>query len=329
MSAVLQIGLQVVPTMPVAELIETVQVAEGLGYDYCMVADEGLMHDIYVVLGLLAESTTRIRLGAVTNCYTRHPAATAAALATVDDISDGRAFLTLVAGGTMVLDPLGLARIKPLARVRESVEMMRLLWSGEPVSWQGDVFGLNDAQLTAGCRRNIPIWIAARGPRLLELAGEVADGVVLMGKGDLGDALAIVDRGERAGSDDFARVYLDRLAYTPEMLAEAKTLYSYALMDSPDRVLRNIGLKQDQIDRLATAIRDGGPSAVAGLVTDEMVAGYQVVGDRDECRQTLAGLVDTHGLDIFMINIISPGLEANKGLLTDVVSMTTKGDLSR
>ncbi len=328
MNAPLSLGLQVIPTMPVAELIETVQAAEGLGFDYCMVADEGLMHDIYVVLGLLAESTSSIRLGAVTNCYTRHPAATAAALATVDDVSGGRAFLTLVAGGTMVLEPLGLAREKPLTVVRESIEMMRLLWSGEPVSWEGNVFGLNNAQLTAGCRRDIPIWIAARGPRLLELAGEVADGVVLMARGDLGDALEIVGRGERADTDDFARVYLDRLAYTPEMIAEAKTLYSYALMDSPDRLLKNIGLDQAQVDRLTDAIRDGGPSAVTGLVTDEMVAGYQVVGDRDECRRTLVGLVDTHGLDAFIINIISPGLEANQGLLADVVSMTTRGGVS-
>ncbi len=323
MGTPLGLGLQIVPTMPVAELVETVRVAEEIGYDYCMVADEGLMHDVYVVLGLLAESTSRIKLGAVTNGYTRHPAATAAALATVDDVSEGRAFLTLVAGGTMVLEPLGLSRDKPLSVVRDSVEMMRRLWSGDEVNWSGKRFALNQAQLTAGCGRQIPIWVAARGPMLLELAGDITDGVVLMGKGDLGDALELVDRGKQARTGEFTRVYLDRLAYTPEMIAEAKTLYSYALMDSPDRMLRNIGLDQDQIDRLAAAIRVGGPSAVNELVTDAMVEGFQVVGTREECRDTLAGLVETHGLDVFMINIISPGLEANRGLLDDVMAMAS------
>ncbi len=294
-----------------------------------MVADEGLMHDVYVVLGLLAESTSRIKLGAVTNGYTRHPAATAAAMATVDDISGGRAFLTLVAGGTMVLEPLGLSRDKPLSVVCESVELMRRLWSGDEVDWNGKRFALNKAQLAAGRGRQIPIWVAARGPLLLELAGEITDGVVLMGKGDLGDALELVDRGKQARTEEFTRVYLDRLAYTPEMLAEAKTLYSYALMDSPDRMLRNIGLDHSQIDRLAAAIRDGGPSAVNELVTDEMVEGYQVVGTREECRDTLAGLVETHGLDVFMINIISPGLEANRGLLEDVLAMASGEGRSR
>jgi len=326
MSAHFGLGLQIVPTMSVDELIKTVQAAEELGYQYCMVADEGLMYDIWVVLGILANSTSSIRLGAVTNGYTRHPAATAAAAATVDQVSGGRAFLTLVAGGTMVLEPLGLARDKPLTVMHDSIEIMRRLWSGETVEFRGEVFSLSDARLEAGGRHDIPIWVAARGPRLLRLAGELADGVVLMGKGDLGDALEIVDQGHEARTGRFMRVYLDRMVFTPAMLAEAKHLYSYALMDSPDRMLRNIGLDQHQIETLAETIRVGGPSAVNDLVTDEMVEGYQVVGTRDECGRTLAGLVDSHSLDAFMINIISPGLEANKKLLADVVAMNLTGN---
>ena len=106
----LGLGLQIVPTMPVDELLDTVRLAEELGYDYCMVADEGLMHDVYAVLGAAAQTTSTIRLGVVTNPYTRHPAVTAAGVATINELSGGRAFITLVAGGTMVLEPLGLQR---------------------------------------------------------------------------------------------------------------------------------------------------------------------------------------------------------------------------
>jgi len=328
MSTPLGLGLQIVPTMAVEELVETVRVAEDLGYSYCMVADEGLMYDVWVVLGLLASSTSSIHLGVVTNGYTRHPAVTAAALATVNSVSDGRAFLTLVAGGTMVLEPLGLVRERPLAVVRDSIEIMRRLWSGESVDYRGEVFSLNSAKLETGARDEIPIWVAARGPRLLKLAGEMADGVVLMGKGDLGDALKIVDSGRGERSGPLTRVYLDRMAFNPEMLAEAKHLYSYALMDSPDRMLTNIGLDAGQIERLKVAIHEGGPSAVTGLVTDEMVEGYQVVGTRHECGRTLAGLIDSHRLDAFMINIITPGLAANTKLLTDIVEMNLAGEAS-
>ena len=104
------LGLQIVPTMGSDELIDIVVLAEELGYSYCMVADEGLMLDVYAVLGAAARATSTIRLGPVTNPYTRHPAATAAAVATIDEMSGGRAFVTLVAGGTMVLHPMGIER---------------------------------------------------------------------------------------------------------------------------------------------------------------------------------------------------------------------------
>ena len=187
-----RLGIQIIPHMPVGELIETVQAAEEMGYDYCLVADEGLMHDIYVVLGALAGNTSRITLGPVTNGYTRHPAVTAAAMATLQEASGGRALLELVAGGTMVLGPMGLERTGPYGTLADTITICQRLWSGEAITWEGSRYRLDGAQLTAGVQ-HIPIWVAARGDRILRLAAERADGVVLMVKADLGDALAIVD----------------------------------------------------------------------------------------------------------------------------------------
>ena len=306
-------GLQIIPTMPLAELVATIQIAEELGYTHCMVADEGLMHDVYAVLGVAAGATSTIRLGAVTNGYTRHPAATAAALATVDDLSDGRAFTTLVAGGTMVLAPMGIERRAPVGVLSDTIEVLRALWSGEAVTWQGDRFSLEGARLSSGAH-DIPIWVAARGERMLALAGDKADGIVLMAKSDLGDALERVARGGR----NLTRVYLDRLAYTPEMIAEAKELYAYAIMDSPKRMLENLGISDAAIAEMQTAMERGGPVAVAPLVTDEMVTSYQIAGTPDECRTALNALVARHDLDAFFVNITSPGLEANTSMLSDI-----------
>ncbi|MDH3754380.1 MAG: LLM class flavin-dependent oxidoreductase [Acidimicrobiia bacterium] len=310
------VGLQIIPTMPVGEVIETIQVAEGLGYDYCMVADEGFMHDVYTTLGAAAGVTDRIRLGAVTNGYTRHPAVAAAALATVNELSGGRAFVTLVAGGSMVLHPMGLDRTSPLAVMDDTIEMMRALWTGRAVTWQGRRFRLDGAQLSTG-PHDIPIWVGARGERLLRLAGEKADGVVLMAKADLGDALDEV----RRGGDRPTRIYLDRLAFTPEMIEEAKELYAYAIMDSPARTLGNLGIDDATIARMHQALESGGPAAVAPLVTDAMVAAYQIAGTRVQCRRALHDVVDVHRLDAFFVNIISPGLDANRELLGDVVDL--------
>jgi 5,10-methylenetetrahydromethanopterin reductase len=304
--------------MPVGELVDTIVAAEELGYEWCQVADEGLMADVWVALGAAAGRTSTIRLGAATNGYTRHPAATAAAAATLDELSAGRAFVTLVAGGSMVLAPMGIERRLPATVVAETIEIMRRLWSGEQVTWQGRVFGLEGARL-AGAGGPIPVMVAARGERMLEIAGRLADGVVLMAKADLGAAL---DRVEAvAGARMPTRVYLDRLVFDDAMLEEAKTLYTYAVMDSPDRMLASLGLDELSIRRLRTAMAAGGPAAAAALITPDMLARYQITGTRSQCRVELAELIAAHHLDMFMMNIISSGLAANLGLLTEVRSI--------
>jgi 5,10-methylenetetrahydromethanopterin reductase len=322
-----RLGLQLVPHLPVDEAVATVAAAEELGYDYCLVADEGLMHDVYVLLGMLAGGTDRIHLGPVTNGYTRHPAVTAAAMATLHEASAGRALLALVAGGTMVLDPLGIERIAPMDTVADTIDVCRRLWTGESVTWQGRRFSLGAAQLSAG-PQDIDIWVAARGDRLLRLAGEKADGAVLMVKADLADAVAVVETGRRRldARPRFTRVYLDRLAFTPEMVDEARALYSYALMDSPDRMLANLGLSGTEIEALRRALRDGGPPAVAGMVTDAMIANYQIAGTPEECRRSLAHMVREHDLDVFVMNVISPGLDANTELLREVRDIVHAAD---
>ena len=320
----LALGLQIVPTMGSAELIDTIVTAEELGYSYCMVADEGLMLDVYGVLGAAARATSTIRLGAVTNPYTRRPAATAAAIATVDEMSGGRAFVTLVAGGTMVLHPMGLERSAPLAMMADTIEALRLLWRGEPVTWQGRRLSLEGAQLATGTH-SIPIWVAARGERMLALAGTHADGLVLMVKSDLGDAFGLADQARTEASAPLTRVYLDRLAYKPEMIEEAKHLYGYAIMDSPPRILKNLGLNEAEIAGLKEAFTQGGPEAVGQLVTDELVASYQIAGTPAECRSQLQDLIGAHRLDAFFVNIISPGLSANHELLSEVVSIAAGG----
>lgn len=320
----LALGLQIVPTMPAAEIIETIQVAEALGYEYCMIADEGFMQDIYVCLGAAAGVTESIRLGVVTNGYTRHPAVTAAALATVNELSHGRAFVTLVAGGTMVLQPMGIERTRPLAVIDDTIAVLRSLWRGEPVDWQGKQLRLEGAQLSHG-QQSIPIWVAARGEKILELAGQQADGLVLMVKADLADAIDVAGRSGRR----LTHMYLDRLAFTPEMIEEARGLYGYAILDSPPRMLRNLGIDEATIEQMRVAFGRGGAAAIAPLVTDEMVAAYQIAGSPEQCRSQLEELIGQHGIDGFFINIIATGLEANRRLLDDVAEIVRGSRASR
>jgi len=310
-----QIGINIIPVMPVEELLQLIKAAEGIGYDYCLLADEGLTADVYAILAIAARETKHIKIGPVTNGYTRHPAVTAAAMATLNELAKDRTMLVMVAGGSVVLDTFGITREVPLTVVRESMEICRRLWSGEKVDWQGKRFTLANAQLELG-RQTIPIWIAGRGEKILELAGKEADGVLLMVKPDIGPALEIVERYENKP----LRIYMDRMAYTENMIADATRIFPYVLKDTPERQLRGF-LSEAEILQIRKAESEGGAVAVGKIITADMIKRYKIAGTPQECHQMIDEMEKAHHLDVFVLNITTPGLEQNIQMLKTVKSI--------
>jgi 5,10-methylenetetrahydromethanopterin reductase len=178
--AEVEYGVGLPPTSPVADLVAVAEEVERVGYRYLWVNDERLERDAFTVLAAMAQRTERIRIGpGVTNPYSRHPALIATATATLDELSGGRAVLGLGAGGTNHR-ALGIERRAPVGALRDSVELIRALWSGTTTTVEGDVVRARDAKLDFGAPRpRVPIYIGGRGPRVLELAGEIADGVIV------------------------------------------------------------------------------------------------------------------------------------------------------
>jgi 5,10-methylenetetrahydromethanopterin reductase len=308
-------GIHIVPLMPAEAVVEIGIAAERIGYDYCLVADEGFHPDVYACLGAIARETDTMRIGPATNGYTRHPAVTAAAIATIDELSYGRAFVMLLAGGSMVLSPMGIRRDRPYRVVADMVEVLRALWSGETVDWDGEKHCLRGAQLGSG-RHDIPIWITSRGPLLLTLAGRSADGVLLTVKPDLASALSIVDEASsEAGDRHPERIYLGRIAYTPEMVDEQRRTIGYVLMDSPERVLRSLGFDDAARQAVAQAALDQDPVGLTGLITGDLLHEYQINGTPEECSMGVASLVEEHGLDTVLVDVLSHDLDENLELL--------------
>ena len=314
----LKLGTVIIPVMPVDEVIETVVAAEQIGLEYCLVADESLMLDAHVALAAAARETSEIHLGPVTNGYTRHPAVTATAVASLDDLSRGRAVVTIVAGGSMALAPLGIARDAPVSVVGETVEVMKRLWSGEQVTWAGERFRLDNAMSGMG-PKDIPVWIAARGPRLLHLAGRSADGVVLEVKADLPEALALVGGGATDRIRRPERIYLDRLAYRPDLRVGAtSSVFVHVLMDSPARQLRALGLDDGQIEAFRSSYETDGPEQARSHIPDEAVLQHQIVGSPEQCSAVLRDLVTGLELDVFLFYLNHRGLAANIEMMEDV-----------
>lgn len=153
--------------------------AERLGYHSVWVP-ETWGRDAFLLLGAIAQRTDKIRLATgVVNIFSRSPAQLASAVATLNELSGGRAILGLGASGEKVIrDFHGIQFWRPVERMKESVEIIRLLLAGEKADHGGEIFRTKDFALNFRARE-APIYVAALGPRMTELAGKMADGIIL------------------------------------------------------------------------------------------------------------------------------------------------------
>jgi 5,10-methylenetetrahydromethanopterin reductase len=155
------------------DAVEWVKVAEATGFDIAGIADsQSLYRDVYAVEALVAVNTKTIRFGSrVINPITRHPAVAASAAATIEELAPGRTMVGIGTGDSSVdnisVRPAKHAELSAYVRtIRELLQTGRSIYNGAPcvLTW---------------FRGRIPIYLAASGPKTLQLAGEIADGVVI------------------------------------------------------------------------------------------------------------------------------------------------------
>jgi 5,10-methylenetetrahydromethanopterin reductase len=170
------------PTLEPARLADIAELAEGVGYDDFWLADERFFREVYACLTLCALRTRRIRLGpCVTDPYSRHPALTAMAIATLDEISGGRALLGIGAGVSGFRE-LGIEASRSAVALREAVELIRRLLTGEVVTVNGREIAFSDGRLDfMPMRSDVPIYIASQRAGGCRAAGRVADGAIMQG----------------------------------------------------------------------------------------------------------------------------------------------------
>lgn len=156
-----------------------VQAADAAGYEAAFIP-EAWGRDALVVLTHLAGLTRQIQLGTgIVNVYSRTPAAVAMAIASLDEVSGGRAVLGLGASGQAVIEGWhGVPFDRPLARIRDYVAIVRKIFNRDRGPYEGECFKLAPGFIlrSAPPRANLPIYLAALSPGAVRLAGEVADG---------------------------------------------------------------------------------------------------------------------------------------------------------
>jgi len=162
----------ILPNRPITDFVSWIAKADELGFGGVWVADsQSVFRDAFMALTLFAEHTRRMQLATgVTNVITRHPAVLAHSFATLDELSGGRAVLGVGVGESAIFT-IGQKPSK-LDRLEEVVTVIRSLLRGETVDFDGQELKVNWPP------RNVPVVLACTGPRSLQLAGRIADGVL-------------------------------------------------------------------------------------------------------------------------------------------------------
>lgn len=323
----LRIGVASLVETPMPDVAASAARLEELGYDDIWVPDERLLRNVYVSLATMATATGHVGLGtAVTNPYTRHPAMTAAAIATIDELSGGRTRLAMGAGGG--LNAYGIDRRTPVTALREATEIVRRLTSGETVDFRGKLFSLHGAHLDFPAVRRIPVYLAARGPKILQLAGEIADGAIIGGFADasgIAYAHRMIDRGlekaDRSAGD------VDRMAWlyvsaadNPQAARVAVSRIVLASLVTSRPILGDLGIElpaalRDHLDATGWAFPQVSPERAAELLPDHILDAFAVYGTPETCLRRL-NEIRSDGIDHVCFVLFPPAGQTVADLAT-------------
>jgi Coenzyme F420-dependent N5,N10-methylene tetrahydromethanopterin reductase and related flavin-dependent oxidoreductases len=283
-----------------------------LGLDICWVA-EAWGSDAPSTLGYLAARTERMLIGSgIMQLGIRTPVAVAQAALTLSDMSEGRFLLGLGPSGPQVIEGLhGVPFAKPLTRMRETVEIIRMAFAGEKVAYPGKTVQIplpggdgRPMRLSTVPNPDIPIYLATMSPKLLELTGEIADGwlgtsFVPEGSAayfdhlDAGLATAGRERADLDVCQGAEVAFAEDEDALREMVASRKKELAFSLggMGSATTNFYNNAYSRQGWADVAAAVRErwqgGDRDGAAGLVTDEMVLGTTLIGTEDMVRTRL------------------------------------------
>ncbi|MDG2427056.1 MAG: LLM class flavin-dependent oxidoreductase [Acidimicrobiales bacterium] len=290
---------------PITEAMEYVTYAEQRGFEAVWQADSRLVRDAVVPMAAFATCTDSIKIGSgVVDCWTRNPARLASTFSTLDDLAPGRIILGIGAWWEPLATKVGVRRRKSLTAIREIVEACRALLADETVTYDGDFVQLDGVELDYVYQdrrpKEVPIYIGATGDRMLELTGEIADGVVLnylvspeynrKAMDRLADGAARVGR----SVDDLDRPQLVVCSVAEtraEALDGARLMVTQYLGQQP-HIMKASGVPESLLEEIGRVLTWPATHeqvvAASKLVPDDVVQMICAAGTADEVREKVA-----------------------------------------
>ena len=300
-----RVALYLQDAHPIRQGMEFAQYAERAGFEAVWQAESRLVREATVPMAAFLSSTETIKVGSgVVNNWTRNPALLASTFATLDDLAPGRVILGIGAWWDPLAAKVGIVRHRPLLAMRETVAAVRGLLANETVTCSGEFVNLDGVELDYVHQerrpKDVPIYIGATGMQMMELTGEIADGVVLnylVSPEYNARALDHLETGaRRAGRsvDDLDRPQLvvcsldsDRTA----ALDAARLLVTQYLGQQP-HIMKASGVPAELLDEIGQVLTwpatEEEVAEASKLVPDEIVQMITASGTADECRAKVA-----------------------------------------
>jgi 5,10-methylenetetrahydromethanopterin reductase len=326
-------GLLFVGAPSVPEIVELAKRCEARGFDSVWMAETRMTRDAFVPMAAMAAATERIKVGSgIVNVYTRGPVVVAISFIGLEELAPGRILMGLGTGSPLVLAPQGVSFEKPLTRLREYCEVVPRLIRGEEVTYEGEAVRLDGARVEdllsqrggiGGPRTKLPLWLGVTGPRALEYAGEVADGVMLntcLPTDYVRDAVERIGCGAlRAGrSLDEIEIAMANATAPAASSKEGKRIAARFIalyLSLFPNIARATGLDEGLTATIRQSFEEGGLEAASELVEDDVVDRLTVAGTVDECR---ARLDEYRGAGV-QLPILAP-LEATMDLAVETLA---------
>lgn len=325
---VLKFGVEFVPMDSYWRTILYSIQAEKAGYDTVFVTDHYNNRSVYVILTNLAVYTRRVKFGpGVTNPYTSHPIITAQSVASLAEMAPGRVVCGLGSGDKTTLDQLGVERVKPLKAVREAVKIIKDATTTGKVKFDGEVFRVAGARMNFKPPTSIPVYVGAQGPKMLRLAAEVGDGVLINASHpkDFHEAMKHVREGaEKAGRrlDEIEVVAATSFSVAEDegsAVKAATPVVAFIVAGCPEQVLEAHGIRAEDAQRIRDAIVKGDFKGAFSAVTNDMIEAFSITGTPDRCVERIEELRKA-GVTLFITGSpIGPDVRASIKLFSERV----------
>jgi 5,10-methylenetetrahydromethanopterin reductase len=314
------ISFQMLPEQPVHELLDAAALADRLGYYGCYSADEIYHKDAWLLFAALAQRTERIRLGpCVAPIFMREPTYVAQLAATLDELSAGRAEVVFGIGNIAMLEQYGVEwrGTRPIARLREAHQVMRTFLDEGSIDFAGDFYTYSGVTTAARpVQEHLPLKIGAMGgPKSMELAGEIADGLhtaCAYSPEALGYAVSSFRTGvERAGRSpdglDLGDSLLGAIAPDGEVARRAgRVLAAFYIPSMPPALLERHKIKPEQVAPVNEAFAMGDVQRALEATPEEIADRIMIAGTPEDWVSWLRDVFRPAGLDHALVSFTDP-----------------------